>query len=196
MDKKQLYFFAILPANDISEKLDAIRLEVSQKYRCYAALKPPVHITLYPPFRDSGLEKRFSLMQSWIQRQPVFDIELKGFNFFKNPEHPVVYADVIKNKQLMQLQSGLKKHIRRFVPAPRESYSFKPHITIAYRDIKSEIFPDIINDFNKRTFKASFTADTVYLLKHDGKKWNILFGFKMGVSPMRQENYIQGSLFD
>ncbi|RYE22349.1 MAG: 2'-5' RNA ligase family protein [Sphingobacteriales bacterium] len=195
MDNQSLYFFAILPPDELAEKLDAIRVEVSEKYLCYAALKPPVHITLYPPFKDVNIEKRFSLMSSWIQRQPIFDIQLKDFNFFKNREHPVVYADVVKNLQLQQLQAGLKRYLRRFVPTTKESYSFKPHITLGYRDIKPEVFPDIIRDFSKRTFEASFTADTVYLLKHDGKKWNILFGFKMGTAATAQ-NYTQGSLFD
>lgn len=195
MDNRSLYFFAILPPDDISEKLDALRIEVSEKYHSYAALKPPVHITLYPPFRDGGIEKRFTMMQSWVQRQPVFDIQLKNFNFFKNPEHPVVYADVVKDDQLTKLQSGLQKHVRRFVAAAKDPYSFKPHITLGYRDIKPEIFPDIVKDFSKRAFEASFTADTIYLLKHDGKRWNLLFGFKMGGDTTPEENTIQGSLF-
>ena len=52
-----LYLTAILPPKDLSEQIDDIRQELSDRYKIFAALKPPVHITLFRPVNiDESIE--------------------------------------------------------------------------------------------------------------------------------------------
>jgi hypothetical protein len=44
-------------------------------------------------------------------------------------------------------------------------------MTIATRDLKEPAFEKAWPEFSKRSFENSFTAKSLYLLKHNGKFW-------------------------
>ena len=56
---------------------------------------------------------------------------------------------------------------------------FRPHVTIAYRDIPPEVFPAMWEEFKNRKFNRSFKVESFSLLKHDGKQWNLFREFHL-----------------
>ena len=53
------------------------------------------------------------------------------------------------------------------------SRPFKPHMTVAFRDLRKPHFQLAWNEFNNRKFKETMLVDSLALLKHNGKVWKI-----------------------
>ncbi|MXV51278.1 hypothetical protein GS399_09885 [Pedobacter sp. HMF7647] len=171
---KNLYFIAILPPEQLSEQIDDIRKECSEMFNVFAALKPPVHITLFAPFQ-LGNERENQLIKvlEAPRHHSSFEQELENFDTFNSH---VVYINTIKNKSIASLQKNITAVMHHHEIGKREvkggNTLFKPHITIAYRDIDQEIFPAMWAEYKNKKFKRQFTVGGFTLLKHDGKKWN------------------------
>lgn len=175
--------FAIMPPHSLALKIDDERKNFAEKYKCVKALKPPVHITLYEPFkRSSEIEEKISGIQSWAEKQKPFQVDLKNFNFFRHSKSPVVYIDIVKNDSLSMLHESFIEQLKKYMPVEKHNITYTPHFTIGYRDIPPAIFPDIMNEYSKRRFSESFEVKCIYFWKHDGKNWQIQTEFKMGLS--------------
>lgn len=177
-DQTNLYMFAIMPPTDLSAKIHDKRLNFAEEFNCVAALKPPVHITMYPPFRLPILEAKIfeqqtSKLQQLADKQAPFLLHLSDYGYFDNVTNPVLYIDVLKSTELVKLHSNFLKELKKFMDFEKKSDPYKPHVTIGYRDIDPKIFPEIKALYAKRTFKASFECDAFYLWKHDRKNWQI-----------------------
>ena len=187
-----LYMFAIMPPQSLAQKIDDERKNFAEKYKCIKALKPPVHITLYDPFKEPvEIEREIMGMQSWAERQRPFEVELKNFNFFRHSTSPVIYIDVVKNDSLSMLHKTFMEQIKKYLFTEKNNNKYTPHITIGYRDVPAAIFPEIMHEYSRRRFSASFEVNSIYFWKHDGKNWQIQNEFKMGLSP----EYVQKALF-
>lgn len=187
-----LYLIAILPPEDLSRQIHEIRVQCSEKFGVQKALKPPVHITLYRPFKmdESYESKMIRLLQAAVSGQRPFRQDLENFEAFDM--HAVVIR-ALKNPEIMKLQRAVASVFRKNnidkLPTGSRNTSFRPHLTIAYRDILPEMFPLIWQEYKDARFKRSFTADHFSLLKHDGKQWNLMKDMKLsGVN-------VQGDLF-
>jgi 2'-5' RNA ligase len=167
-----IYLLAILPPHELARDIHQIRLHCSEKFGVLKALRPPVHISMYRPFRlEEEFENNFILLiQSAIAEQEVFEQEIENFEAFNT--HAIVLRALL-NTGILNLyntistimrEKGIDKH-------PTDIFPFHPHLTIAYRDIKPEVFPLIWEDYKNKKFNASFRADHLSLLKHDGNRW-------------------------
>lgn len=58
--------------------------------------------------------------------------------------------------------------------------AFKPHMTIAYRDLTPENFFQAWEEYKDKHFYDVFDVHTIYLLEHDWKKWNVIAMRKLG----------------
>jgi len=178
---ESLYFVAILPPDEISAEIDEIRKQCSVDHKVYSALKPPVHITLAAPFKlNSQFEPKLLSSLEMVRNFSAFDQELKNFDGF--PSH-TVYINALKNPGIITLFKIIKNALKPYSNDTKGP--IRPHITIAYRDVGSA-YPDIMEEYKKRKYKAQFTVDKFSLLKHDGKKWNI---FKEYSSRPKQEQF-------
>lgn len=183
-----LYLTAILPPVPLAEEIDEVRIEISEKYRVYKALKPPVHITLFRPVNvDDDIEK---YLIQWLK--PVthlhnpFEQQLENFDSFNNH---TVFIRVLKNAHLQKLQKDISAVFNKNKIDPREvkgNTSFNPHVTVAYRDVPPEVFAEIWEGYKNRRFKRSFNVDRFTLLKHDGHRWSILKEFPLQKPEMLQ----------
>ncbi|NEU08266.1 2'-5' RNA ligase family protein [Flavihumibacter sp. R14] len=177
---KGLYLIALLPGADISEQIHEIRLECSEKFDVYKALRPPVHITLYPPFYfDEANEKRLIyVLHQQTRGLSSFTQLIANFGHFRKE---VVFVNALNSPGLTSLHESIIAVFRKandkqvFKPV-----AFHPHLTIAYRDITPEKFDRIWGEYNNREYKTSFIADHFTLLKHDRIKWNPIANFKLG----------------
>jgi 2'-5' RNA ligase len=181
---EKLYMFAIMPPHELSLKIHEKRVEFSEKYKFTKALKPPVHITLYAPFKIEKaealqFEQHIVQLQHWADRQMPFQIELSGYDFFANPNHPVIFIDVVKNAHLKELHNSFLKEIQKYMDTEKQNTTYKPHITIGFRDTTAEAFPAIRAEYSKQTFNGSFVCDTIYLWLHNGKNWEVQKEFQL-----------------
>lgn len=184
--------FAIMPPEKLAIRIDDERKNFAEKYKAIKALKPPVHITLYEPFKeDIEFEEHIMGINPWVERQKPFPVELKNYNFFRHSTSPVIYIDVVKNEALGVLHRTFIEQLKKYLPIERNATKYTPHITIGYRDIPAAIFPEIMHEYSPKRFSASFEVSSIYLWKHNTKNWEIRQEFKMGVTPQP----VQNSLF-
>nr|WP_121269354.1 2'-5' RNA ligase family protein [Pedobacter schmidteae] len=171
---QSLFFIAILPPTAISNDIDEIRKQCSLDHKVYKALKPPVHITIIPPFRlEQVLEsKLISYLELCRNFQP-FEQKLKDYAGF--PPR-VIFINAMKNPGITALHKQIKDRIKTFLKESRGSIN--PHITIAYRDVEPQVYMQIMEEYSKRNFQADFIVNKFALLKHDGKKWNLFKEFE------------------
>ena len=187
-----IYLLAIIPPHELSLEIHQIRLQCSEKFGVLKALKPPVHISMYRPFRlEEEFEDNFILLiQSAIAEQEVFEQKIENFNAFNT--HAIVLRALL-NTGILNLydtistimkEKGIDKH-------PTDIFPFHPHLTIAYRDIKPDVFPLMWEDYKDKKYNASFRADHLSLLKHDGNQWLVIknYPFKE-ILPVSKDNKI------
>ncbi|MES3017149.1 MAG: 2'-5' RNA ligase family protein [Bacteroidota bacterium] len=179
---QSLYLIAILPSEDLSRQIHDIRLQCAEKFGVKKALTPPVQITLYRPFKlEQAFESKMArLLQSAAAGVEPFPQEIENFEAFDT--HSIVLR-ALKNPGIMKLQRAVaavfrKNEIDKQIPGSK-NLPFRPHLTIAYRDILPEMFPLIWNEYKDARFKRTFTVNHFSLLKHDGEKWNKINDFKL-----------------
>lgn len=186
---RNLYLIATVPPEDISEEIDNIRKEFSRNYKCYAALKPPVHLTLREPFKLEIQEeaKLLRTLKGLSLRNQPFTQTLQNFDKFHKD---VIYIKVEKVPLLNQLKIDIKNLIKTHFPlTEKEKHTFKPHITIAYKDIPKDSFDIAFGEYQKITYSKQFVCNHFVLFKHDGKQWNKFADYKLEGLP-------QQTLFD
>ena len=179
-----LYMFALMPTNEVSSYIQSRREELFERFGFSKALKPPVHITLYDPFHikkesAASFENAVDQLQKWADSQPPFQIDLQDYGFFENPKTPVVYIDVKKTSKIKDLQANFIKKLKQYIATEDKPKTYKPHVTIGYRDITPDVFPAIKNYYSNQTFSASFACSTFYLWRHNGQNWQILKTFHL-----------------
>ena len=144
------------------------------------ALKAPAHITLQMPFRREESEE-ISIMESlknFASLQSEFQIILNGFDCFA-PR--VLFVKVVDHKPLIILYDKFKRMLREEIGIKNESvFDFHPHMTIATRDLTEEAFRKAWPELKSRKFEASFAVKSIFLLKHNGKNWDIFQEFPFG----------------
>ncbi len=175
MDRERLYMIALMPPTEMTREIEAIRQEFAEAYQCNAALKPPVHITMHAPYKEfeSHEQKVKAALIKWAAMQPSFDLSLDGFGSFKN--NGVIFINVEKTEALKQLHKGLSALMTKTVPPDIKSQqTFNPHITIGYRDIPKDLFPQALADYTPRKYKANFKVDHIYFWRHNGKSWETI----------------------
>lgn len=196
MNNQHLYLIALLPPEPVTNQINNVKQAFSEKYLCYKALRTLPHLTLIPPIQaDASFETQLFSIGQWVAQQQTFTISLRNFNFFKNPQHPVVFIDVKKNEQLNKLYAGLRKQLKQHLPVAADTPPFHPHFTVGYRDIPPQKFPEIMKDYAMQRFHADFDIKAVYLLKHNTREWKVFHEFPMGIMNNKARGE-QGSLFE
>lgn len=170
---ESLYFIAILPSSQIQEQIRALKNEVAERFNSKMALRSPGHITLHMPFRWKDKKKTILMeMMGKLNEEIVpFEVELNGFGFF---EPRVVYVNVEENEPLREFHKRVVHHCRTDLKIFNSNYKnkvFRPHITIAFRDLKKPKFNEARAYFKERKFLTKLEVEQATLLEYDGKRW-------------------------
>ena len=173
MMSESLYFIALVPPDEIQEEITKLKQEVAEKYESKHALKSPPHITLHMPFKWK--DKRFREVEGVMEKlnsdfEP-FEVQLKDFDFF---EPRVVFVDVVENEKLNRLQKEVVSVCRKQLKLDDANYKnrpFHPHVTIAFRDLKKQMFYEAKKEFEERRVSFEFQVGEAKLLRHDGVRW-------------------------
>jgi len=173
MKKGQVrYFLAIIPPEPLASEVNSIKKEFIEKYRSKAALRSPPHITLHMPFQwKEAKEERLFQVLAQTSKFDSFRVELEKFGAF--PPRTIFIQpkenDALKNMNEALLQMT-KRELYLFHAVHKNG--FHPHITVAFRDLRKPLFYEAWKEFKNREFSASFTVNSFWLLKHDGKLWH------------------------
>ena len=171
-----MYFLAVVLPEYINEKVLQLKLMMREQYGCTVALKSPAHITLIPPFwLHESLEQNLLQDVNIVARTITpFTISTNNFSAF---QPRTIFIAVQPNIYL----NNLKQKTDDFFAA-KENYKIKldrrpfhPHITIATRDIHKKAFYEVWPLFEHKIFKEEWVADSISILRHNTKNWDILY---------------------
>lgn len=179
-----LYFIALIAPAGIRMEIENFKKEIKLKYGAKHALKLPAHLTLQIPFRMEEKKERLLLkeLQKFAASQKVFGVKLNGFGKFSRN---VIYVKVENPEPVVHLYENLQGIIQKNLELKDHEKTSKihPHLTIASRDLSRQQFPQAWNDFREREYNASFSAGSIFLLKHNGKTWELYRKLSFDESP-------------
>jgi 2'-5' RNA ligase len=163
-----LYFIALIPPEPLRSRIAELKDAFACQYNSRHALKSPPHVTLVPPFRADANEheRLISHLKVQASRQTEFELQIEGYGAFK-PR--VIYLDVQDSESAL----GLMQKLLSIVMPERQSKKGKLHITLATRDLSTDMFYKAWKASKDLSFSESFLVDRLYFLKHDGAKWQI-----------------------
>ena len=175
MSQKELNHFliAIIPPPDIEKDIYILKEHFKTNYNSRASLNSPPHITLHMPFdwRVDKSEEFIERLSQFAVAQHNFTIELTNFGSF--PPR-VIFVEVGYSPDLIIFQKELHRFCKKefnLYNAQYRDLPFHPHITLAFRDLKKPEYFKAWEEFEQRTYSASFEAKGFTLLRHDGKQW-------------------------
>ena len=182
MARDGLYFIAIMPPDDIAQRVQAIKKEFVDTYNSSEAYGKPPHFTLHPPFKAPEDIEEVVIPQLifFAKDQQPFQVELSGFNHFRND---VIYIDLAGPAPMQALHGDLEEYLQNemgFSDRGNKNSEFTPHMTVAYRDLSPENFERAWQEFGSRNFNYSFEVGSIFLLKHDYQRWQPFYEFKFG----------------
>jgi 2'-5' RNA ligase len=173
------YFIACVLPTPIAEEALQLKRYFADHYHSKASLNSPPHITLHMPFRwkrekEADLIEGLKRLSSQLSTSKV---ELNNFGCF--PPR-VIFIQVNPSPSLTALQYQVRQFCKKdlgLFNADYQDLPFHPHVTLAFRDLRKPMFAKAWEEFKVKTFIGEFPADRIALLKHDGKKWNVLQEF-------------------
>lgn len=172
-DKFKQYFVAIVPPSPYYEQAQDLKVYFKDQYQSKASLNSPPHITLHMPFKwkEEREHEIVDELNNFCSHHHPFELVLKNFSCFP-PK--VIFIHVEKNQAICDLQKELYRHFKRkfnLLNADYKAQAFHPHLTLAFRDLKKRNFELAREEFNERSFEATFDVTKIILLKHTGKVW-------------------------
>jgi len=169
-----LYFIALIPPPKLREQVKALKEDMKKRFMAGHALKSPAHITLQMPFKRKQTEEEevMEALRLFSLGQDPFPVVLSGFDSFA-PR--VIYLKIEDHQPVIQLHERLRSMlIRQLNFHPDEvSSRFHPHMTIATRDLHRKEYHRAWAELKDQTFTAAFEVNRLFLLKHNGKSWDI-----------------------
>lgn len=176
---KQLYLIAIIPPSPVLEEAQQLKEYFRDQYHSRASLNSPPHITLHMPFelKQAKEAKLIDELQAFSLGKSSFTLSLHNFSCFA-PR--VIYINVASSQQLTDFQHDLHRHCKvhlNLFHAQYQDLPFRPHITLAFRDLKKDQFNSAWEEFKEKKFSASFLVDKITLLKHNGNHWAVFRDF-------------------
>jgi 2'-5' RNA ligase len=184
MNDISLYFIAVIPSEPLLGLVDELKLEFSNSYHSHHALKSPPHITIIPPFTMNKKDEKNMAenLKNFTSQSDEFEVSISGFGRFKSR---VIYLRILTNNILESLQNLLAEKCNTELDIPiKSSKPYRPHMTLAFRDLSPQMFNKAWEKYKHKTFNASFAVDRLFLLRHNGKNWDIANEIPFGRSML------------
>lgn len=175
------YFIALLPPPAVQAYANTVQQIFVDRYHSQAALKSPPHITIQAPFEwaTADLDRLTTALTAFTASRTAVPIELNGFGAF--PPR-VIYINVCQTPELLALHTALLKHLETnlaIVDPIAKARSFKPHLTVGFRDLSPANFQAAWAEFQSQAVQFQFTVQALTLLIHTGQRWVVQQEFPM-----------------
>lgn len=181
-DDQLLYFIAIIPHSELRDEIRAVKERMRDQYGAGHALKSPAHITLQMPFkRPPSGEKDISIaLRKFASGERPFRVELNGYGAFV-PR--VIFIKIVEPGPVKSLHRRLRDVLLTETGFGRDEImnDVQPHVTVATRDLTREAFSDAWPEMKDEEFVSSFEVRSIYLLRHNGRNWDILEEFPFDI---------------
>ena len=166
-----LYFIAVEPHGELIDKIRAIQKDFAERFSSCKSYKNFPHITITPPFslhdeEETALISKFKDIS--LTTKP-FTVHLNGFGSFSNSKNPAIFIKPENESGLTTLFNEINSAMKSF---DYKVSKFRPHLTVAYRDLSPENYQKSWQEYQSKTFRDRFEVNVVKLYKHDRKKWN------------------------
>lgn len=180
---------ALMPDVILNYQIEQERIRFSEKYKAYESLRRWIHITLEPPFATTDrvallVVEKMKTVSTEIRS---FLLDIQDYKFFG--DH-TVFLNLKPNQTLAILQERIHHALSVGFPVPlplHQRKSFRPHITIAYRDIPKTSFPAIKSEYKQKAFRAEFPVTHFYLWRHTGVYWDVIESFPLQPMPSSEQ---------
>jgi 2'-5' RNA ligase len=174
MKNLEKYFLAIVPPVEILGQVTAIKEDLQQKFGIKYALKSPPHVTLKMPFsyNETKEELLAGRIGDFLQMQASFPLGIIGVGTFGNR---VIFLDIVQSEELKILQSALKSFCKKDLNLIEElsDRNYHPHMTVAFKDLKSALFREVLEVVKSHSFSARFQVTQLSLLKRSEGRWRV-----------------------
>lgn len=175
----QLYFIAIIPPLPIYDEAQSMKEYFRDKYQSKASLNSPPHITLHMPFqwKEKKEEKLIDELTRFSLTCKSFILSLNNYSCF---EPRVIFIDVKYSEELAEMQKQLHAFCKRNLNVFNDRHlgqPYHPHLTLAFRDLKKDKFDIAWEELKSKTYARDFSVNEIFLLKHPGKRWEVLKKF-------------------
>ena len=172
---RKRFFVALLPPAEVQAKANEIKGVMRDQYASKAAFRSPPHVTLLAPFDwpIAELPRLAQALKTFAASQLPVPMTLDGFAAFA--PH-VIYINVVQGDRIMEIQPQLLSHVESTIGLARkrdQNRSFVPHMTVAFRDLKPNMFRKAWPVFQHQEIHFDFTVGQLTLLIHDGKMWTV-----------------------
>ncbi|MEX2567238.1 MAG: 2'-5' RNA ligase family protein [Cyclobacteriaceae bacterium] len=174
------YFIGIVPKGEVGTVTHLIKQDLKENFGLKYALKSPPHVTLKMPFLFN--EKKEGLLvqklNSFFAREKGFELKFKGFQTFGKR---VIYIGVRYPSELLEMQIRLAQFCKGKLGQTLElsDTNFKPHMTIAFKDLKKSEFEKYLEFLQKYEMDYRTIVSEISILKKEQFRWKILDTFKL-----------------
>lgn len=178
-----MYFIAQVLPNELNEKIHKYKLMMFDKFGCKVGLKSPAHITILPPcwIEEEREKELITDLENVCKNRSPFQLETKDFSAFK-PR--TIFIDVAVSDALRQMKNTADDYFgKKDYKIKIEDRPFKPHITIATRDLHKKAFSEAWPLFEGKEFKERWVATGLSLLKHNKKDWDVIHTASFNIIP-------------
>ena len=195
---QQTHFIGVLLPKDLEETLENCRKYMNRTYGCKSGYGTPVHITLIPPFclqEDFSTEDLKNGIEEYVlNRQLNFTASIENFNSFGDR---TIFANVIQDENWTKLRDEILKGIFTACPGciKSDKKPFRPHATVANRDIPQGAIPDALKVLNELNLSEDFPVDKLITLlflngRAAGGRLPLYWNFKRKIN-MEEERKIK-----
>lgn len=168
-----MYFVALVCPQPLNEKILRYKNWMKEHFGCVVALRSPAHITLVPPFwlADASEPELLKAFRSFTSNAGEIEIHVNGVSHFGKR---VLFAAVDNSPALQLIKTEVEDHFSSVFPEiKKDERPFRPHITIANRDMRPSHFKEAWEYFSGKEMNERFIAKSIALLKHQQQKWNV-----------------------
>ncbi len=171
---QQTHFIGVLLPEHIRLTLEHCRRHMNESYGCKSGYGTPVHITLIPPFKLPENYSTEDLAQAIINevlpKKLAFKAHFDNFDAFADR---TIFAKVLSDENWTKVRDETFKAIVKFCPGctKADKRPFKPHGTVANRDIPEGASTKALKFFNEMGLTEDFLVDNITVFERKHGKW-------------------------
>ncbi|MCC5938444.1 MAG: 2'-5' RNA ligase family protein [Lunatimonas sp.] len=179
--KMEKYFLALVPRGRVQELAEGVKAALKERFGVKYALKSPAHVTVKMPFlwNENKEEELKRILGSFAADHAPFALILKGFGHFRQR---IIFIHVWPQQRLDELQAALRElsKVKLKLDVELSDQNFRPHMTVAYNDLKKKDFQDCFEYVRSLGFDQRMQVEDLALLKKREGRWEVLTRFPLG----------------